>query len=151
MAQSFAEINVHLIFSTKDRHPFLPDPSERALLHQFLGGILRKLGCPAIIVGGVEDHVHVLCLLSRSRSAAEVVRELKRGSSLWLKGQREGLSDFAWQSGYGIFSVSHSLVDQVRDYIAHQEEHHRRTTFQDEFRQFLQRHTIAYDERYLWD
>ena len=120
-------------------------------LHRYMGGILTNLNCQPFIIGGVEDHVHLLCALSRTCDAAEMVKEVKRGSSLWLKTKSPALADFAWQNGYGIFSIGFSQIDDVRKYIAGQEEHHRTVTFQDELRQFLRHHDIAFDERYVWD
>lgn len=129
----------------------LRDPALREELHRYLGGILANLDCQPIIVGGVEDHVHLLCTLSRTREAALMVKEVKRGSSLWLKTKSQDLKDFAWQNGYGIFSIGFSQIEVVRDYIAGQEEHHRTVSFQDEFRQLLRRYEIEFDERYVWD
>ncbi|HVV00941.1 MAG TPA: transposase [Verrucomicrobiae bacterium] len=151
MPQSLAKILVHTVFSTKERRPFLRDRSLQEEMHRYLGGILVNLDCQPIIVGGVEDHVHLLCALSRTCEAAEMVKEIKRGSSLWLKTKGAELSDFGWQNGYGIFSIGFSQVSSVRDYIARQEEHHRKVSFQDELRQLLKRYEIAYDERYVWD
>jgi REP-associated tyrosine transposase len=151
MPQSLAKILVHTIFSTKERRPFLQDPTLREELHRYVGGILKGLGCQPIIVGGVADHVHLLASLSRTCQAAEMVKETKRSSSLWVK-EREGLvRDFAWQNGYGMFSIGFSQTEEVRRYIAGQEEHHRAVSFQDEFRRFLRRYEVEYDERYVWD
>ena len=102
-------------------------------------------------MGGVEDHVHLLCALSRTCEVAAMVKELKRGSSLWLKTKGADLQEFAWQNGYGIFSIGFSRIEAVRDYIARQEEHHRKISFQDEFRRLLTRYEIGFDERYVWD
>ena len=151
MAQSLAKILVHTIFSTKDRRPFLRDGALREELHRYLGGILTNHDCQPVIVGGVEDHVHLLSSLSRTCEPAEMVKEVKRGSSLWLKTKDPGLKDFAWQNGYGIFSIGFSQIESVRNYIAGQEKHHHQVTFQDEFRQFLKRYEIEFDERYVWD
>ena len=140
--QSLAKILVHTVFSTKDRRPFLRDKPLRDELHRYLGGILTHLECQPIIVGGVEDHVHLLCALSRTCDAAAMVKEVKRGSSLWLKTKSPDLADFAWQNGYGIFSIGFSQIEAVREYIAGQEEHHRKVSFQDEFRQLLRRYEI---------
>jgi REP element-mobilizing transposase RayT len=115
----------------------------REELHHYLGGILTNLDCQPILIGGVEDHVHMLSTLSRTRQAAEMVKEVKRGSSLWIKGQSTDLKDFAWQNGYGIFSIGFSQAPAVRRYIAGQEEHHRRMTFQDEFRRLLNKLTLS--------
>ena len=151
MPQSLAKILVHVVFSTKDRRPFLRDKSLREELHRYLGGILAHHDCQPLIIGGVEDHVHLLTTLSRTGTAAEMVKEAKRGSSLWLKTKTPDLRDFAWQNGYGIFSIGFSQVDAVRNYIAGQEEHHRKVSFQDEFREFLKRYEVVFDERYVWD
>jgi putative transposase len=120
-------------------------------LHRYLGGILANHDCQPIIVGGVEDHVHILSTLSRTCEAAEMVKEVKRASSVWVKTKAPGLQDFAWQKGYGMFSIGFSQVNEVRGYIAGQKEHHRRISFQDEFRKFLTRYDIEFDERYVWD
>ena len=149
--QSLAKILVHTVFSTKERRPFLRDKTLREEMHRYLGEIVTKLECQPIIAGGVEDHVHLLCTLSRTCNAADLVKELKRGSSVWVKSKRPELRDFAWQNGYGIFSVGFSQIESVQDYIAGQEEHHRKVSFQDEFRQLLGRYKIEFDERYVWD
>jgi REP element-mobilizing transposase RayT len=151
MPQSLAKILVHTVFSTKDRRPFLRERSLREELQRYLGGILTHLDCQPIIVGGVEDHVHLLSALSRTCDASEMVKEVKRGSSLWVKTKSPDLRNFAWQSGYGIFSIGFSQIGTVRNYIARQEEHHRKVSFQEEFRQLLQRYEIEFDERYVWD
>lgn len=151
MPQSLAKILVHTVFSTKDRRPFLRDQALREELHRYMGGILTNHDCQPLIVGGVEDHVHILSTLARTCQASEMVKEVKRGSSLWLKTKDPGPGDFAWQNGYGIFSIGLSQVAAVRTYIAAQEEHHRKATFQDEFREFLRRYEIEFDERYVWD
>lgn len=151
MAQSLAKILIHTIFSTKKRRPFLRDKLLREELHRYLGGILANLDCQPLIVGGVEDHVHILSTLSRTCEVSEMVKEIKRSSSLWLKEKSPDLRDFAWQNGYGIFSIGFSQVDTVRDYIGGQDEHHRKVTFQDEYRNFLKRYEIEFDERYVWD
>jgi REP element-mobilizing transposase RayT len=151
MPQSLAKILVHTVFSTKERRPFLRASPLREELHQYLGGILKGLDCQPIIVGGPADHVHLLASLCRTRPVAEMVRELKRSSSLWVKEREPALRDFAWQAGYGIFSLGFSQLEGVRRYIAQQEAHHRKYSFQEEFRRLLQRYQLAYDERYLWD
>jgi REP element-mobilizing transposase RayT len=148
MAQSLAKILVHTVFSTKERRPYLRDRELRDELHTYLGGILKRLDCQPIVVGGVEEHVHLLSALSRTCEAAEMVKEVKRGSSVWMKSK--GVEAFAWQNGYGVFSIGFSQIPAIREYIENQEEHHRRATFQDEFR-LLERYEIEYDERYVWD
>ncbi len=151
MSQSHSAVYLHLVFSTKDRHPFLRDSTLRAETHAFLGGVSKKLDCLPIIIGGVDDHVHILACHARTITQADWVKELKRASSLWIKERDPSLRDFAWQSGYGIFSVSHSNLETVEHYIANQEEHHKKTSFQDEYRSFLKRHGIPWDEKYVWD
>jgi len=151
MSQSLAKILVHTVFSTKERRPFLRDRALRDELHCYLGGILNNQQCQPILVGGVEDHVHMLSTLSRTCMASELVKEVKRSSSLWLKTKDSDLQDFAWQRGYGIFSIGFSQISKVREYIAGQEEHHRRISFQDEFRSLLAKYEVDYDERYVWD
>ncbi len=151
MPQSLARMVVHLVFSTKDRAAFLRDAEVRKRLHAYMAGILQELHCEPISINGVEDHVHVLCNLSRSLSLAKLVEELKKSSSKWMKGQGAGFAEFYWQAGYGVFSVSQSNVEAVRNYIATQEEHHRTVSFQEEYRAFCRRHGVALDERYAWD
>jgi REP element-mobilizing transposase RayT len=150
MPQSFSAVYVHLIFSTKDREPFLTDKPLRTSLHSQLGGISKKLQSPTLIVGGVEDHVHLLARLSRTIAIADWVKELKRVSNGWLKEQGQ-IKKFRWQAGYGAFSVSKSNLDSVKDYVLNQETHHRKMTFQDELRSILRKHDIEWDERYVWD
>jgi len=151
MPQSLSAAYLHLVFSTKDRHPFLRDSTLLAETHAYLGGVSKQLDCPPIIIGGVDDHVHILARHARTITQADWVKELKRASSLWIKEREPSLRDFSWQSGYGIFSVSTSKLETVERYIATQEEHHKKTTFQDEYRVFLKRHSIPWDEKYVWD
>ncbi|MBK9137427.1 MAG: IS200/IS605 family transposase [Verrucomicrobia bacterium] len=150
MPQSLARILVHLIFSTKDRVPVLT-PAIRAELHPYLSVVLRDNDCPPLKVGGVEDHVHLFFGLSRTLTVAKVVEIVKTSSSKWIKTKGPEFMAFHWQSGYGAFSVSQSDADAVVRYIENQAEHHRRTTFQDEYRKFLERYQVSYDERYVWD
>ena len=150
MAQSLAKVIVHIIFSTKDRMPLIA-PTMRGELHAYIVGTLARLGCPSILVNGVADHVHILCFLSRTLALAKVIEEVKKGSSKWMKTKAVALRNFHWQNGYGAFSVSQSGVAKVRDYIAGQEEHHRRVSFEEEFLAFLRRHEVEFDERYVWD
>ena len=151
MPQSLSAVYLHLVFSTKDRRPFLRDKTVRDALHAYMGGVSKTLDCPPLIVGGVEDHVHLLCRFARTITQAEWVKELKRVSNGWLKEHGRDYADFEWQGGYADFSVSQSNLDQVKQYIASQEEHHRKTTFQDELRTLLRKHEIEFDERYVWD
>jgi REP element-mobilizing transposase RayT len=150
MPQSLARILVHLIFSTKDRVACLA-PEIQEELHPYLAAILDEHGCPSIQVGGVEDHVHLLFGQSRTLSMAQIVEEVKTSSSKWIKKKGTIYAGFHWQSGYGAFSVGQSNVDATVRYIQNQAEHHRKSTFQEEYRRFLHRYRVAYDERYVWD
>jgi len=149
MSQSLAKNLIHLTFSTKDREPSLA-PDAREGLHRYMAGILADLDSPALAINSVADHAHLLLNLSKNQSLANVVMELKRGSSKWLKTQGPRFCQFYWQGGYGAFSIGQSGVGGVKSYISRQEEHHRVKTFQEEFRSFLKRHEIAFDEKYLW-
>jgi REP element-mobilizing transposase RayT len=151
MPQSLAQIYLHVVFSTKHRTPFFADRDLRDRVHAYLGGVCRKLDSLALKVGGIEDHVHILCRLSKTLAVAELVRELKRDSSQWVKELSTDLAGFYWQSGYGAFSVSGDHVDALIHYIANQESHHKGETFQNEFRRFLADYQLEYDERYVWD
>jgi len=151
MPQSLSAVYIHLVFSTKERRAFLRDKTTRDTLHAYLGGISKQLECPPIRIGGIEDHVHVLAHFGRTITQAEWIKELKRVSNLWLKEQGREWADFQWQGGYASFSVSQSNLEQVKEYIARQEEHHRKATFQDELRALLAKHDIVFDERYVWD
>jgi REP element-mobilizing transposase RayT len=151
MAQSLARLWTHLIFSTKGRFPFLNDKVLRREMHAYLAEMLRKHDCETLIVGGVEDHVHSLFALSRKHAIASVIKEVKRASSGWIKKTSPKLSKFHWQGGYAAFSVSQSNLTEVIRYIENQEEHHRRVTFQHEYRAFLNAYGIEFDERYVWD
>ena len=150
MPQSLAKVYVHLVFSTKNRERTIGDTIRRDL-HAYLGGILRDLESPAIEINTEPDHAHLVFQLARTHALSDVVGQLKRGSTVWLKSKHAAFAEFHWQNGFGAFSVSQSAVPEVRDYIQHQREHHQHTTFQDEFRAFLRRHEIEYDERYVWD
>ena len=149
MPQSLASAYLHLVFSTKERRPFLRDPGLRGNAFEFIAGASKKLDCPVLRVGGIEDHVHILARLGRTISIADWVKEVKRVSSQWI--QKNGAQGFQWQSGYGVFSVSQSNVDEVTTYVERQEDHHRKMTFQDELRALLRRHHLNFDEQYLWD
>jgi putative transposase len=150
MPQSLSAVYIHLVFSTKERRPFLQDESIRGSLHPYLGKISKQLRCAPIITGGVEDHVHLLARLGRTITQAEWVKELKRVSNLWLK-EKHSILDFEWQGGYADFSVSTSNLEMVKRYIANQQYHHRKMNFQDELRVLLRRHEVEWDERYIWE
>ena len=151
MSQSLVKNYLHVVYSTKDRSPLLKDQDLRSRLHAYLAGACRNLDSPSIIVGGVEDHLHILCMLSKNLAVKDFIKETKRESSKWVKTQPENISTFYWQVGYGAFSISPSHVDPVAEYISDQEEHHKKETFQDEYLRLLDRYGIEYDERYVWD
>ena len=151
MPQSLSNLIVHIVFSTKHRKPFLREEGLRDEMHRQLGGTSKTLECPPLLVGGVEDHVHLLARQARTITVADWVKELKRVTSLWIKERDPKLHDFQWQAGYGAFSISQSKAGQVVQYIREQKEHHKRFDFQTEYRGLLERHGIEYDERYVWD
>jgi len=152
MPQSLAKVIVHIVYSTKHRKPWLHDPRIRSELYAYNATVLRNdVDSPAILINGVEDHIHILCRLSRKFAVMDVIKVSKTETTKWLKRQGQHLSDFQWQAGYGAFSVSSSNVEQVKRYIAQQEEHHKRMSFQDEFRELCKRHGVEIDERYVWD
>ena len=150
MPQSLSYLLIHVVFSTKDRNPVF-GPKIRSSLHPYLASVARNTNCECYRVGGVEDHVHLAIRLARTLTTANLVETLKTSSSKWLKTQSTELSNFAWQRGYGAFSVGPSDLDALRHYIDTQESHHQTRTFQQEYRVLLTKYGIAYDERYVWD
>src|SRR5262245_44221993 len=148
MSQSLARVLVHLVFSTKNRQPFLR-PEVRDRTFEYLGGILNALDCPVVKVGGVADHVHLLFVLGRTVAISTAVEEVKKEPSKWAKTHVD--RGFYWQNGYGIFSVSPSQTPMVVTYIANQDRHHKERTYQDELRELLEKHGVKWDERYVWD
>jgi REP element-mobilizing transposase RayT len=152
MPQSLAQVYIHLVYSTKDRRPWLRDEDVRKQMYAYMATILRDhVDSPALIINGVEDHVHALIRLSRKFAIMKVVQETKVETSKWLKRQPTVGNDFAWQLGYGAFSVSASVLAMTIKYIERQQEHHARMTFQDEFREICRRHGLGIDERYVWE
>lgn len=150
MPQSLAQILVHVVFSTKNREPVLDD-SIHVELHAYLGGIVKNLNGALLSAGSVADHIHLLISHPRTCSPADLIQEIKTGSSKWLKTRGPRYASFYWQNGYSIFSVSASHRLAVEAYIENQPEHHRKVSFQDEYRTLLQKYGIEYDERYVWD
>ena len=151
MPQSLSKIYIHLVFSTKNHQPFI-DEQIQPELYAYMAKILYdECSSPAKIIGGVEDHAHILLNLSRTCTVAHLVEMVKKRSSKWIKTKGEKYRAFQWQTGYGAFSVSTSAVATVTRYIANQREHHRKSSFKDEFREFLNEHGIEYDEKYVWD
>jgi REP element-mobilizing transposase RayT len=150
MPQSLARLHIHLVFSTKNRERLISD-DVRDSLHAYMATVLQNMGCPPVLINSVEDHVHILFDLARTVTVSTTVEDVKKTSSKWIKTQGAPFACFAWQAGYGAFAVSESNVPAVRDYIAGQREHHRKKSFQDEYRAFLVRHGVNFDERYVWD
>ena len=150
MSQSLVRNYIHLVFSTKHRQPFI-DKAIEDELHRYISGICAGMDCQPIQTGGTSDHVHTLFLLNKKLTLVKAVEQIKSHSSSWVKTKGDAYTDFYWQSGYGAFSVNPYEVDKVIDYIIHQREHHAKVTFQDEFRAFLKKYRIDYDERYVWD
>lgn len=149
MPHSYVNLIYHLVFSTKDRQPLITEEAQ-ARLHEYIGGMLRRQGGIALAVNGMPDHIHVLAKLRQDKALSDVLRDLKAGASGWMHEVFPSAQQFAWQNGYGAFTVSASQVESVRNYIAHQSEHHRKRTFQEEFIALLRAHEIEFDEKYLW-
>ena len=147
--QSLANVLTHMVFSTKNRYPFFADKALRQRTHAYLAAVLKDVHSPALIVGGVADHLHILGQLSRTSALSGVLEQLKVSSSKWVK--TLGVRNFNWRRGYGAFSISQSQVTDVIFDIEKQEEHHQKMTFQEEYRLFLKRYRLAFDERYVWD
>ena len=151
----YASINFRNVFASdffyQNRIKWFTNAALRTELHSYLGGISKQLDCPPIIVGGVEDHVHMLARMGRGITQSDWVKELKRMSSVWVKQQAQDMEEFSWQAGYGIFSVSASALETVEQYIRNQEEHHKKMTVQEEYRVLLQKHGVAWDEKYVWE
>ncbi|HEX8890775.1 MAG TPA: IS200/IS605 family transposase [Pyrinomonadaceae bacterium] len=149
MAHTYTNLLTHIIFSTKDRTPLI-DAELKPKLFSYMGGIIREMRGTALIINGITDHLHLLVGLPPTISMSEAMRVLKTNSSKWVHEMSKMRQTFGWQSGYGAFSVSQSNALAVSEYIAHQEEHHRRVSFQEEFVSFLKKHGIEYDERFIW-
>jgi REP element-mobilizing transposase RayT len=150
MPQSLAKLYTHLVFSTKHREPWLTDDL-RVDLHAYLGGTLHGLGCTPLEINSEPDHVHALFLLSRTIALSDAIGNLKTASNGWLRGRGARFARFYWQGGYGAFSIGHSEVGQLREYIRDQRAHHQQVSSQDAFRALLGRYEMEYDERYVWD
>jgi len=150
MASSLVKILIHLVFSTRERAPFI-DADLKSRLYPYMAGILRTEGATLIALGGMPDHVHLLLRLKADRKLSYLVRDLKTGSSKWVHEKSEPVPDFAWQTGYAAFSVSQSQEAKVKAYILNQKAHHRRTTFQEELLDLLERHQVEFDPAHLFD
>ena len=151
MPQSHAQVWLHIIFSTKDRRPFLQKETFRTEMFRMLAHHVKESKCTSASVGGYSDHVHLLLGLSRTLTIAKLVEDVKTETSKWAKHHKDGTPVVSWQPGYGAFSVSHSLMATVDQYIRNQIEHHAKLTFQDEYRRICEKHNIEIDERYVWD
>ena len=150
MAQSLSKFLLHIIFSTKNREPWL-DSNVRPRMHAYLATICRDAGADFVRVGGVSDHVHIVTTLARTLSQAQLIEEIKKASSKWVKALDARYRGFFWQRGYAAFSVSPSQLDSVLEYVNKQQEHHRTRTFQEEYRELLRKHGVDFDERFVWD
>lgn len=150
MSQSLVVNLVHLVYSTKDRQPWIPK-AHQAALFAYQAGIFQNWDSLALVIGGVEDHVHALFSLSKNHALKTIVEEVKKGSSKWMKSNGPKNPVFHWQAGYGAFSLSRSNAPGVRRYIEHQEAHHQKQSFQDELRELFEKHEIEFDEHYVWD
>jgi REP element-mobilizing transposase RayT len=150
MANTFTSLHYHVIFSTKNREPWIR-PEIETRVWSYLGGIARENDLKAILIGGIENHVHLLLGIPPTVAVSKAVQLIKGGSSAWLKDALPGARGFGWQDGYGAFTVSKSLVPEVENYIRHQREHHRVKTFEEEYRAVLEKHEIRFEERYLFD
>ncbi|QDT72772.1 IS200/IS605 family transposase [Lacipirellula limnantheis] len=150
MPQSLTKLYAHLIFSTKNRQPFLDDEI-RPRVHAFLATTIREMDSPWVVVGGIDDHVHILFDMGKKHTPIEFVEQTKRESSKFVKTLGAPFGEFYWQRGYGMFSVGPAHRQEAEDYVRHQEEHHCAKTFQEEFRAFFERYEVEYDEQYVWD
>lgn len=150
MAQSLSNVLLHIVFSTKNRPPWINVEIEEELF-KYIAGTCCNLGCPSHKIGGADDHIHIACSLSRTMSISKLLEEIKTSSSKWIKTKSNEYGEFAWQNGYGAFSIGQSQLSDLKHYIAKQREHHRRLSFQDEYRQILAKYDVEYDERYVWD
>lgn len=149
MPQSLSSVLVHLIFS-KNREPVITREIEKEL-HPYIASIFKELKSPSLTIDGTADHLHILFSLARVIKIADLVEEVKTGSSKWIKTKGREFRNFHWQKGYGAFSIGQSQLPTVKRYIARQKIHHQRITFKDEYRKFLKSYGIDYDERYVWD
>ncbi|HRN25313.1 MAG: IS200/IS605 family transposase [Ignavibacteriaceae bacterium] len=150
MGQSLVKNYIHIIFSTKYRLPIILESIENEL-YSYIGGICKSLECYPVKIGGYLDHIHILCMLSKKIPLMKLLEEIKAHSSKWIKTKDDSLKKFYWQNGYGAFSVNPYEIDKVISYIENQKEHHRKKNYQDEYRVFLKKYKVEYDEEYVWD
>jgi len=150
MGQSLAQVYLHLIFSTKKRYPFITEEIESELF-AYIGGVIKQHKGIPFCINGTSDHIHILCSCPRTITLLDFLREIKSGSSRWIKTKGICYKKFAWQDGYGAFSVSSSKKDIVEKYILNQKKHHDSTSFQKELVSFFEEYNVEYDEKYLWE
>ena len=150
MPQSLSKIYLHIVFHIKTTSPQI-DEAHLERVHSYIGQLVNSTGCSVIRIGGIGDHVHVLCLLSRNETVSHLVEEIKRNSSRWIKTLGQEYECFAWQGGYAVFSVSESLINKTIEYVIKQKEHHKKLSFKEEYIQFLKLYNIDYDERYVFE
>src|ERR1700730_11851565 len=149
MSQSLSDIILHIVFSTKERQPWI-QPNIEEELYRYICGVCINLNCPVIQINGVADHIHILLQLGKTISASKIISEMKSSSSRWIKTKNDYYCDFAWQGGYGAFSVSRPYIEGAIKYISLQKEHHKTVTYKEELLKMLHRANISYDENYLW-
>ena len=150
MPQSLSRVIVHIIFSTKDRERLIKPEIEKELF-AYLATVLNEHGAQSIKIGGTEDHVHILCGIPRTMALCDLLEKVKKRSSKWIKAKGPQYRRFSWQGGYGVFSVGEYGIERVIRYIANQKNHHRSVIFKNEFREFLDRYRVDYDEKYVWE
>jgi REP element-mobilizing transposase RayT len=150
MSQSLSRILIHIVYSTKQRQPLIK-PEIQLELFKYMSCVYREFNSPVLAINGTEDHVHALTAMSKTVTLSKLIEEVKRTSSKWIKTRGERYREFYWQRGYGAFSIARSNVEALKRYIANQQEHHKKQTFKDEFRELLKHYGVEYDERYVWD
>ena len=150
MSQSLSNNIIHIVFSTKNR-PKLLHEKIRPELYSYIARIIKAKKCSCYQIGGIDDHIHISCGLSKIISVSDLIKEIKMSTSVWLKTKDNNLANFYWQNGYGVFSLSPAHLQGLCKYIANQENHHKQTNFKEEFLRLLNKYNISYDERYLWD
>ena len=150
MSQSLSNILIHIVFSTKNREPIITLEIE-AELYAYIASIHKAMECPLLKIGGTSNHLHILCRLERTVTVSKLIEELKKRSSKWIKTKGHNFERFSWQSGYGAFSIGASNISALKNYIAHQKQHHQQHGFEDEYRLLLKKYCIEWDERYVWD
>ncbi|WP_045218810.1 IS200/IS605 family transposase [Desulfonatronum thioautotrophicum] len=150
MPQSLSNILLHFVFSTKNREPLIP-PELEPELYAYIAAIHKNMACPLLKIGGTENHLHILCLLERVVTVSKLLEEVKKSSSKWIKNKDDRLAGFAWQVGYGAFSIGMSNMEALEQYIMRQKTHHQQVSFEDEYRALLKKYRVEWDEKYVWD